>query len=192
MYRILAGLGLAATAMLAAACGGGGTATTGYGKAAGTAAQTPTAHSTATGAPTGSPTGTPGGTPTGSPSGTPLPTPEKATIGTAESRYGKILVGEERRTLYVFERDTPDACTGACLSWWPPAATRDQPKAGEGVKEDLLGTVTRSDGTNQITYDGHLLYYYSGDTAEGDTNGQGRDEFGGKWYVIGPDGKKVE
>ncbi|MFC6080779.1 COG4315 family predicted lipoprotein [Sphaerisporangium aureirubrum] len=190
MRRILAGLGLATTALLAAACGGGGTVTSGSGKAAGNAAGTPTASSTMTEAPTA--TGSPGGTPTGSPTATPLPTPEKATIKTAESRYGRILIGEQGRTLYVFEKDDPNACTDACAAWWPPAATRDKPKTGDGVKEDLLGTVTRADGTKQVTYDKHPLYYYSGDTGEGDSKGQGRHEFGGKWYVIGPDGKKVE
>jgi predicted lipoprotein with Yx(FWY)xxD motif len=194
MHKIPAGLALAATALLASACAGGGTATPGYDRAAGNAAQTPTTHptidATMTAAPTG--TGSPGATPTGSPTATPMPTPEKAAIKTAESRYGRILTGEEGRTLYVIGKDDPSACTDTCAAWWPPAATRDRPKGGERVREDLLGTVTRGDGTNQVTYDKHPLYYYSGDTAKGDTLGQGREEFGGKWYVIGPDGKKVE
>ncbi|GAA1503377.1 hypothetical protein GCM10009677_39070 [Sphaerisporangium rubeum] len=189
MYRILAGLGLAATALLATACGGA--ASPRYDKAADSTAgkATPTATLTASGTPTGTPSGTasPGG-----PAATPLPTPEKLTVKTAESRYGRILVGEQGRTLYVFEKDDPKACSAECLTWWPPAATRDAPKAGEDVKEDLLGTVTRADGTKQISYDKHPLYYYSGDTAEGNTKGQGREEFGGMWNVVGPDGRKVE
>lgn len=197
MYRILAGLGLAGTALLATACGGA--ASPRYDSAANEAADkaAPTATLTASGTPTGMPSGHPSGHPSGTaspggPAATPLPTPEKLTVKTADSRYGRILVGEQGHTLYVFEKDDPKACAGECLTWWPPAATRDAPKAGEDVKEDLLGTVTRPDGTKQITYDKHPLYYYSGDTAKGDAKGQGREEFGGKWYVIGPDGRKVE
>ncbi len=64
--------------------------------------------------------------------------------------------------------------------------------AGEGVDETLLGTITRDDGTTQVTYNGWPLYHFSGDTASGDTNGQGLEEFGGLWFLVSPAGEAIE
>jgi predicted lipoprotein with Yx(FWY)xxD motif len=60
------------------------------------------------------------------------------------------------------------------------------------VKANLLGTTTRSDGTTQVTYNGHPLYYYAGDSKAGDMNGQDISQFGAKWYVLDANGDKVE
>lgn len=62
----------------------------------------------------------------------------------------------------------------------------------EGVDATLLGTITRDDGTLQVTYNGWPLYLFAGDTAAGDTNGQGLDEFGGLWFLVSPAGEAIE
>ncbi|MEV7967315.1 hypothetical protein AB0O34_15215 [Sphaerisporangium sp. NPDC088356] len=123
-----------------------------------------------------------------------MPTPEHAKVKVADSKYGKILVGDNDKALYVFEKDKDNTsnCYDNCAITWPPLLTRGKPQAGTGVKENLLGTTTRKQGDKQVTYDKHPLYYYSGDMKPGDYNGQGRNQFGGKWYLINPDGKKVE
>ncbi|MFC7649994.1 hypothetical protein ACFQX6_63905 [Streptosporangium lutulentum] len=66
------------------------------------------------------------------------------------------------RTLYLFEKDKDgkSACSGPCAQAWPPFVTSEKPKAENGVKENLLGTVKRDDGETQVTYNGHPLYYY--------------------------------
>ncbi|MEV6982596.1 hypothetical protein AB0M95_15230 [Sphaerisporangium sp. NPDC051017] len=204
MNRILtSGVGLATTVLLVGACGNSATPTTHYSNAAANATESPSPTGTETGypgypgaSPTASPTGTssPGASPTGTESMSPMPTPEHAKVKVADSKYGKVLVGEHGRALYVFEKDTggTPSCTGACATAWPPMVTREKPRAGDGVKESLLGTTTLPQGDKQVTYDKHPLYYYSGDKAAGDFNGQGKTDFGGKWYLIHPDGKKVE
>ncbi|GII61289.1 hypothetical protein Skr01_13740 [Sphaerisporangium krabiense] len=207
MDRILASsIGLATTVLLVSACGGSTTPNANYSRAAANATESPTPTGTETGypgtSPTASPTGTasPGGSPTASPgvspteSASPMPTPEHAKVRVADSRYGKVLVGENGRALYVFDKDTDNTsnCNDACATAWPPLVTRDKPRAGEGVKESLLGTTTRKQGEKQVTYNKHPLYYFSGDKVSGDFNGQGKTGFGGKWHLIDPEGKKVE
>jgi predicted lipoprotein with Yx(FWY)xxD motif len=114
-------------------------------------------------------------------------------VDTASSSYGTILVTSSGRTLYMLTADSPTAssCTGSCASIWPPLVTTGAPRAGTGVKADLLGTITRSDGTHQVTYDGHPLYTFSGDSAAGQVNGEGIKSFGGTWYVLDTAGQPV-
>ena len=111
------------------------------------------------------------------------------------SMLGQILVDGQGRTLYLFEADQAgrSSCSGACASAWPPYLSNGAPKAGDGVAAGLLGTTTRADdsGGTQVTYHGHPLYYYVGDSEPGDTAGQGLDQFGARWYVLGPNGDKV-
>ena len=116
-----------------------------------------------------------------------------ATVSAASTSLGMILVDGSGRTLYLFEKDQPDqsACSGACAAAWPVDQTSGTPKAGSGVKASLLGTISRSDGTTQVTYNQHPLYYYSGDNGAGQENGQGVDAFGAAWFVIAPTGSKV-
>jgi predicted lipoprotein with Yx(FWY)xxD motif len=124
------------------------------------------------------------------PSGT---TPSGTTVNVRTTSLGKILVDSRGRTLYLFEKDTgpKSTCSGACASAWPPFRTSGTRKAGSGVTASLLGTTTRSDGNDEITYNGHPLYYYAGDLKAGDTNGQDLNQFGAPWYVLSPAGNKI-
>jgi hypothetical protein len=81
------------------------------------------------------------------------------------------------------------ACTGACASAWPPV-TGTATAAGSAKASDL-GTITRSDGTKQVTYDGHPLYYFVGDSGPGTASGQGSDNFGAKWWLVSPAGSDI-
>jgi predicted lipoprotein with Yx(FWY)xxD motif len=117
------------------------------------------------------------------------------TIGLASASGidGKFLVGGHGRAMYLFEADTSSAstCTGACAATWPPVTTASLPMAGSGVEQSLLGTTKRSDGTEQVTYHGHPLYYFAGDTA-GMAKGQGYKDFGAGWYVVNAKGSKID
>ena len=118
-----------------------------------------------------------------------------ATIGVSEvDGLGKILVDSKGRTVYLFEKDTGSmsTCSGACASAWPPVTVSGMPSAGAGVMKSMLGTTKRPDGTMQVTYNGHPLYLYQGDTNAGDATGQNVDGFGAEWYVLSPGGNKVE
>ena len=112
----------------------------------------------------------------------------------ASTKLGKVLVDSQGRTLYLFEADkgTMSACDGACASVWPPLTVTGQPKAGQGVTASKLGTTKRSDGTTEVTYNGHPLYTYAGDSAPGQTSGQGIDGFGAEWYVLSAAGDKID
>ena len=116
-----------------------------------------------------------------------------ATVSVANTGLGKILVDSRGRTLYLFEKDsgTKSACTGGCAAAWPPLRASGKPTAGGGAKASLLGTIPRSDGKPQVTYDGHPLYGYQGDSKPGDTTGQGSTGFGAPWYVLSPSGKDI-
>ena len=127
-----------------------------------------------------------GSSPTTAPSG-------MTTVTATSTQLGTILVDGSGRTLYLFAKDQPDqsACAGACAAAWPVAQASAAPKAGSGVKASLLGTIKRGDGTTQVTYNHHPLYYYSGDSGPGQQTGQGLNAFGAKWFVVGPAGSKV-
>jgi predicted lipoprotein with Yx(FWY)xxD motif len=112
-----------------------------------------------------------------------------ATVKTASSPLGQIVVDGSGRTLYEFKADTgtTPTCTGSCASTWPPDLTTGQPH-GSGVS-GTLGTTTRTDEhATQVTLDGHPLYYYSGDATAGDTNGQG---IMSTWFVVNPSGTTI-
>jgi predicted lipoprotein with Yx(FWY)xxD motif len=117
-----------------------------------------------------------------------------AAVSTANGGLGTFLVGPDGRTLYLFEKDAgmKSACSGACAKAWPPLVTSGAPTAAGAAKAALLGTTMRDDGTTEVTYAGHPLYYFSGDTAPGDTNGQGVDAFGAEWYALSPSGTSIE
>jgi len=106
---------------------------------------------------------------------------------------GKILVDSRGRSLYLFEKDTgpKSTCYGSCAVAWPPFTTSGTPTAGTGAKASLIGTTTRTDGKDEVTYNGHPLYYYAGDSAAGDTNGQDLNQFGAAWYVLSPAGNQI-
>jgi predicted lipoprotein with Yx(FWY)xxD motif len=117
-----------------------------------------------------------------------------ASIALASSELGRILVDDKDRTLYLFEADKGPAstCDGACASAWPPLTTAGQPIAGSGVSASKLGTTERGDGTTGVTYNGHPLYTFAGDSAPGQTTGQGSDGFGAEWYVLSAAGNAIE
>jgi predicted lipoprotein with Yx(FWY)xxD motif len=104
------------------------------------------------------------------------------------------LVDGKGRALYLWEADTNGAstCTGACAAAWPPVTVSGTAQAGSGVDKALLGTVKRDDGTEQVTYNGHPLYYFVGDTGSGMAKGQGSKAFGADWYVLNAKGSKID
>ena len=116
-----------------------------------------------------------------------------ATVSVANTGLGNILVDSKGRTLYLFQKDTgmTSTCSGACATAWPPLRASGKPTAGSGAKASLLGTTPRSDGKPQVTYAGHPLYGYQGDSKAGDTNGQGINGFGAPWYVLSPSGNEI-
>jgi predicted lipoprotein with Yx(FWY)xxD motif len=122
-------------------------------------------------------------------------TPQSSTSAAATVAVSNgYLVDGSGRTLYLFEADTgsTSTCSGACAAAWPPATTQGAPKATGKAKASLLGTTQRSDGSMQVTYAGHPLYQYAGDTAPGDTNGAGSEEYGAEWYPVTPTGTALE
>jgi predicted lipoprotein with Yx(FWY)xxD motif len=114
-------------------------------------------------------------------------------IKTAKNSLGTYLTGPSGRALYIWVADTggKSSCSGACASTWPPLTTKATPTASGGAMASDLGMTTRSDGSKQVTYNGHPLYYYAGDTAAGSTNGQGSNQYGAKWWLISPSGGQV-
>ncbi len=117
-----------------------------------------------------------------------------ATVAVSNSSRGQILVDGSGRTLYLFEADKGSAssCYGDCVGVWPAVVTTGQPAAGPGAKASLVGTTQRKDGTLEVVYNGHPLYYFSGDKKSGDVTGQGLSSFGAAWYVISPGGTKID
>jgi len=139
----------------------------------------------ATAAPTGAPTNAPTTAPTAPPAAT------GAAIGVASTTLGDIVVDGQGLTLYVFTPDTggSSTCYGDCAASWPPLLSDAAPTVGAGLDAAEFGTTTRTDGGTQVTFGGMPLYFFAGDKAAGDVNGQG---LGGKWYVVGADGALIK
>ena len=114
-------------------------------------------------------------------------------ITTAKSSGGTVLASSSGRAVYLWAKDTGDMsnCNGACAGAWPPVTTTRTATASGGAVASDIGTITRSDGTKQVTYDGHPLYYFSGDSGPGAASGQGSDAFGAKWWLVAPTGSDV-
>lgn len=134
-------------------------------------------------------------TSSGSSSAAPTGSSTATQVGSKHSKLGMILAaGPKQLTVYLFERDKGAAstCTGACAAAWPPVTTSSKPiPHGQAVSADL-GTITRSDGTKQVTYKGHPLYYFVRDKDSGDAYGEGVKAFGAGWYVLAPSGEKID
>jgi predicted lipoprotein with Yx(FWY)xxD motif len=115
------------------------------------------------------------------------------TVTVGHSAYGQILLDGHGRALYLFTRETTTAprCSGACAKNWPPFLTKGRPGAARGARASLVGTTRRRDGTTQVTYRGHPLYYYVGDRRPGQVLCQGVKEFGGTWLVLTASGRAV-
>jgi predicted lipoprotein with Yx(FWY)xxD motif len=170
--RSLGVLGAAASAIaLLAGCGSSSSSTTGSTSAATAASTTQSTAPAATAAAPG------------------------VTVQVKKGKLGPILaVGPNRLTVYLFEADkgTASACTGACAKLWPPVTTAGAPVAAAGAVSADLGTVARADGTKQVTYKGHPVYFFAKDGDAGDSYGEGVKAFGAEWYVMRPNGSKVD
>lgn len=175
MRRSLA-LGAAATAVvLLAGCGSSSSSSSST--AASTPATTPSTQSTAASTSTTAASGA------------------GVSVETKHAKLGTILAaGPKKLTVYMFEADkgTTSSCSGACAKVWPPVTSTGAPVAsGSAVSADL-GTSKRPDGTEQVTYKGHPLYFYDDDKDSGDAYGQGSKSFGAGWYVLKPSGSKID
>lgn len=113
-------------------------------------------------------------------------------LTTESNSLGTVLALSNGKTVYMFSSDTStsSSCTSSCTGVWPPVAA-SKVIAGAGVSAQMLGSITRSDGTKQLSYDGHPLYTYSGDTSSGAVTGQGISSFGGTWHVLGANGVAI-
>jgi predicted lipoprotein with Yx(FWY)xxD motif len=114
-------------------------------------------------------------------------------LATADvGNLGNVVVDGNGRTLYMFDQDTADPpksnCDGECATKWPPVIAGSGTPELDGIDASLVGTVTRSDGSEQVTLSGWPLYLFASDTKAGDAKGQA---VGGVWWVLGPDGKKI-
>ena len=115
-------------------------------------------------------------------------------VSTRTTSLGTFLVDAKGRALYLWDADhgRKSTCSGACAQAWPPLTTAGTPKASGAAKASLLGTTTRPDGSREVTYAGHPLYYFEGDTMPGQTTGQGSGSFGSPWWVVSPGGKAIQ
>ena len=116
-----------------------------------------------------------------------------ATVSTAKTSLGRILVDSRGQTLYLFGKDKKgkSACSGQCAVNWPPLITNGKPRVTNGARASLVGTTKRADGRMQVTYNHHPLYTFVKDTKKGQTNGEGIQAFGGTWYDVSPGGSKI-
>ena len=173
---VLAG-SLVAAAFVAAACSTTTTPTGPYGAAS------------------PAPSAAPSAAPVLAPSVPPAPPAAAGTaINVGNTRLGQVLVESNGLTVYLFLADSSatSACNSAsCMQYWPPVLTNGAPQAGPGVNVALLGTITRADGSAQVTYAGHPLYRFISDKAAGDSTGQGVNAFGAPWYVVSPSGAQI-
>jgi predicted lipoprotein with Yx(FWY)xxD motif len=114
-------------------------------------------------------------------------------ISVRSTSLGKTLVDANGRTLYLFEGDRADVSTlsAAGAAVWPRFVSAGPVKAENGAQAALIGTTTSPTGVMQVTYEGHPLYYYVGDSSPGSTRGQSLNEFGALWYVLGPSGNAI-
>lgn len=112
-------------------------------------------------------------------------------LSTWTSPLGAIVIAGSGRTVYVFDKDSPgsgtSACTGGCASLWRAVTTTAATPSVSGVT-GAVGTITRADGAKQLTLAGHPLYTYAGDSASGQTTGQGVQHV---WWVVSPTGAKI-
>jgi predicted lipoprotein with Yx(FWY)xxD motif len=183
-------LGTAATALaLLAGCGSSKTTTSNSTGAAATAPTTSAAAATG-----GSRYGS-GGASSSSASTATNVAAGGMVVTTKHGKLGTVLAaGPKKLTVYLFEADkaTASACSSACASAWPPVTTGAAPSATGSALAADLGTITRSDGTKQVTYKGHPLYFFIKDKDNGDAYGQGVKSFGSAWYTLAPSGAKVD
>jgi predicted lipoprotein with Yx(FWY)xxD motif len=186
----LATVALTCTGLALAGCGGSSSTSAGGGYPA-----TSTPSSTATAAAKYAPTGAAGAAAASKGSSAAAASGAAGTVvGTAHTSLGTILVaGAKRLTVYLFAADkgASSNCSSACAQVWPPVTTSGKPRAEGGAHSAKLSTIARAGGVKQVTYGGHPLYYYVGDSRSGMTTGQGIESFGAAWYVLDPQGRGV-
>jgi predicted lipoprotein with Yx(FWY)xxD motif len=113
-------------------------------------------------------------------------------VVTQAGRHSRGGPGKALRVLFEADHGASSACSGPCAQAWPPVVTEGAPMATGSANPALLSTITRSDGSKQVTYNGHPLYFFSGDSVSGDAKGEGSKAFGGGWYVLAPSGEKID
>lgn len=114
-------------------------------------------------------------------------------ITTGDSEYGPMLFDARGQAIYIWEIEdssTPK-CYGPCAEAWPPVLTTGDPVASGDVNEKMLGTSKRSDGTTQVTYNGHPLYFYANEKP-GEVECHNIKTHGGLWWVIQPNGVRAQ
>lgn len=113
-------------------------------------------------------------------------------LSTINSSYGRVLASQTGYAYYIFELDSPTTsnCNASCSAVWPPVVG-SSPVISGGVKKSLVGSITLSDGAKMVTYNGHPLYTFMGDTAPKSTAGQGVYSFGAAWYLIAANGQVI-
>jgi predicted lipoprotein with Yx(FWY)xxD motif len=118
----------------------------------------------------------------------------RAQVKVSKTALGRILVSAQGRTLYMFAADKngKSACYASCATYWPPLLATTAHVTGTGLKPSMLGTTKRTDGTLQITYNGHPLYRFLKDTKAGQASGQGLNLSGGLWWVMSPSGAVIK
>jgi predicted lipoprotein with Yx(FWY)xxD motif len=166
------GVAVAVPAILLAACGGSSSSTTAGGSSSATA----------------------GGSSSAAGRGSASASTAKAvTVETHSGDVGTYLTDGAGRTLYLFASDTDgrSSCSAACTEYWPPLTTTGAAAAAGGARSAMVATITRSDGSKQVTYSGHPLYYFAGDAAAGELKGQGVNGFGARWWVVSPTGASI-
>jgi predicted lipoprotein with Yx(FWY)xxD motif len=128
------------------------------------------------------------------PPATPAARAKGAVVSTARTSLGRIIVNANGRTLYLFEKDRngKSACSGQCAAFWPPLITNGKPVPRHGARASLIGTIKRADGRLQVTYNHLPLYMFAQDTKVGQTNGEGLDAFGARWYTVSPAGATIK
>lgn len=163
MHRLAAGAaGVISLGLLVAACGSSSSSTSASGTSSGASSASSASSSASSSAASG-----------------------QAEIKTASTSLGTVLTDAQGFTIYWFAKDTStsSACSGACATYWPPVIGK--PVAASGVTlTGKLGTIKRSDGSLQATYNGHPLYTYKGDTSAGQVSGNNVNGFGGLWYAV--------
>lgn len=126
---------------------------------------------------------------------------DEVRLTTAQSaKFGTYVADGSGRALYMFTADRQGQgstaaqtnCYGQCAVAWPPLVAEGTPALGDQLQKSLLGSITRKDGKRQVTYGGWPLYYYVKDKGAGSTVGQDVHGSGGEWYLVGPDGKKID
>ncbi|MCW7944297.1 hypothetical protein AAW14_20230 [Streptomyces hygroscopicus] len=115
---------------------------------------------------------------------------QKVEVQVVKTDLGPVLADQTGRTLYAFVKDKANRsnCDAKCIAVWPALAGRMQASAGPGVDKGLISGISRTEKTVQTAYNKWPLYYYVGDAAAGDINGQGLDD---EWFVVGADGRLI-